>query len=47
MVPTVVWEDGVVVMIDQRRLPAEQVFLRCRDHREVAAAIKARCLQPG
>jgi methylthioribose-1-phosphate isomerase len=40
MVPTVAWEDGVVVMIDQRRLPAELVFLRCRDHREVAAAIK-------
>src|SRR5512135_1902970 len=40
VVPTVAWEDGVVVMIDQRRLPAELVFLRCRDHREVAAAIK-------
>src|SRR5512139_1764465 len=40
LVPTVAWEDGVVVMIDQRRLPAELVFLRCRDHHEVAAAIK-------
>jgi methylthioribose-1-phosphate isomerase len=40
VVPTVTWEDGVVVMIDQRRLPAELVMLRCRDHREVAAAIK-------
>jgi methylthioribose-1-phosphate isomerase len=40
VVPTVAWEDGVVVMIDQRRLPAELVLLRCRDHREVAAAIK-------
>ena len=40
MVPTVAWEDGAVVMIDQRRLPAETVLLRCRDHREVAAAIK-------
>ena len=29
-----------MVMIDQRRLPAEEVYLRCRDHREVAAAIK-------
>lgn len=27
-------------MIDQRRLPSEVVYLRCRDHREVAAAIK-------
>ena len=40
MVPTVAWEDGVVVMIDQRRLPAEQVMLRCRDHHEVAEAIR-------
>lgn len=37
---TVTWEDGAVVLIDQRRLPAEEVYLRCRDHREVAAAIK-------
>ncbi len=27
-------------MIDQRRLPAEEVYVRCRDHREVAGAIK-------
>jgi methylthioribose-1-phosphate isomerase len=40
VVPTVAWEDGAVVMIDQRRLPAEEVFLRCRDHHEVAAAIR-------
>ena len=40
VVPTVAWENGVVVMIDQRRLPGEEVFLRCRDHHEVAAAIK-------
>ncbi len=40
MVSTVAWDDDAVVMIDQRRLPAEEVYLRCRDHREVAAAIK-------
>jgi len=40
MVPTVAWENGVVVMIDQRRLPAEESLLRCRDHHEVAAAIR-------
>jgi len=40
MVPTVAWENGVVVMIDQRRLPGEQVLLRCQDHHEVAAAIR-------
>ena len=40
MIPTVAWQDGAVVMIDQRRLPAEEVYLRCRDHAEVAAAIR-------
>lgn len=40
MIPTVAWENDVVVMIDQRRLPAEQVLLRCRDHHEVAEAIR-------
>jgi len=40
VIPTVAWQDGVVVMIDQRRLPGEEVYLRCRDHHEVAAAIR-------
>lgn len=40
MLPTVAWENGAVVMIDQRRLPSEEVFLHCRSHREVAAAIR-------
>ena len=40
MVTTVEWDGEAVVMIDQRRLPGEEVYLRCRDHREVATAIK-------
>jgi methylthioribose-1-phosphate isomerase len=40
VVPTVAWEDGVVVMIDQRRLPREEAFVRCRSYGEVAAAIR-------
>jgi methylthioribose-1-phosphate isomerase len=40
MSPTVAWENGVVVMVDQRCLPAEERQLRCRDHHEVAAAIR-------
>ena len=40
MVPTVRWDDESVVMIDQRRLPGEEVFLRCRTVPEVAAAIR-------
>ncbi len=45
MVPTVSWEEEAVVMIDQRRLPEEQVFLRCRDHREVAEAIRGMAIR--
>jgi len=40
VIPTVAWQDGTVVMIDQRRLPGEEVYLRCHHHAEVAAAIK-------
>lgn len=37
---TVDWRDGVVTMIDQRRLPGEFLVLELRDHREVANAIR-------
>jgi methylthioribose-1-phosphate isomerase len=40
VVPTVAFEDETVVLIDQRRLPGEEVFLRCRDHHQVAVAIR-------
>jgi methylthioribose-1-phosphate isomerase len=34
------WEDGAVVLIDQRALPAELRMRRCGDHLEVAEAIR-------
>jgi len=40
VLPTVGFEDGAVVMIDQRRLPGEEVYLRCHEASEVARAIK-------
>jgi methylthioribose-1-phosphate isomerase len=40
MVETIQWSDDGVVMIDQTRLPHEQVFVTCRDYREVADAIR-------
>jgi methylthioribose-1-phosphate isomerase len=40
VVPTVAFEDETVVLIDQRLLPGEEVFLRCRDHHQVAVAIR-------
>lgn len=40
MVPTVEYSPGLVRLIDQRRLPGEEVFLECRDYQAVAEAIK-------
>ena len=40
MVETIQWTDAGVVMIDQTRLPREEVFVTCRDYREVAEAIR-------
>ena len=41
MVETIQWTDDGVVMIDQTRLPREQVFVTCKDYREVAEAIRS------
>src|SRR6476659_5066312 len=40
MLPTIAREDDVVVMIDQRTLPAQELYVRCRTAAEVAKAIK-------
>ena len=40
MVETIQWTDDGVVMIDQTRLPGEQVFVTCRSYGEVADAIR-------
>jgi methylthioribose-1-phosphate isomerase len=40
MLPTIAWEDGEVVMVDQRKLPAREVYVRCKTAGEVAKAIK-------
>ena len=37
---TIEWDDGVVKMIDQRKLPREYVVVQFTDYREVARAIK-------
>jgi methylthioribose-1-phosphate isomerase len=39
-VKTVEWRDGTVRILDQRRLPAEVVYLDCRTVEEVAEAIE-------
>ncbi len=37
---TVFWQDGAVVMIDQRALPLAERYVTCTDYRQVIAAIK-------
>ena len=41
MFKTIEWTDGGVRMIDQTRLPAEEIYRTCRDYREVAEAIRS------
>jgi methylthioribose-1-phosphate isomerase len=40
MLPTITRESDAVVMIDQRKLPAQEIFVRCKTAKEVAKAIK-------
>ena len=40
MLPTIAREGDVVVMIDQRKLPAQERYVRCKTAPEVARAIK-------
>ena len=40
MLPTIEWQADAVVMVDQRKLPGHEVYVRCRTAPEVARAIK-------
>lgn len=40
MLPTIKWDKGKVVMIDQRKLPGEEVYVECVDYNQVAEAIE-------
>ena len=40
MLPTIAREADAVVMIDQRKLPADEIYVRCKTASEVARAIK-------
>ncbi|MCX8032069.1 MAG: S-methyl-5-thioribose-1-phosphate isomerase [Thermoleophilia bacterium] len=44
-VRTIEWQDGSVVMIDQRLLPHEEVYLRCETWQEVAEAIRCMAIR--
>ena len=41
MLPTIAREDDVIVMIDQRKLPAKEIYVPCKTAPEAASAIKA------
>ena len=40
MIETIQWTDEGVVMIDQTRLPNEEIYVTCRNYHEVADAIR-------
>jgi methylthioribose-1-phosphate isomerase len=40
MLPTIEWQSDTVVMVDQRKLPSREVYVKCRTAGEVARAIK-------
>jgi hypothetical protein len=40
MLPTIDWQDDAIVMIDQRKLPGAEVWVRCRTAGDVARAIR-------
>lgn len=40
MLPTIKWDKDKVLMIDQRRLPGEEVYVECTDYNQVAEAIE-------
>jgi methylthioribose-1-phosphate isomerase len=39
MLPTIEWKDDAVVMIDQRKLPGAEVYVKCQTAPQVAKAI--------
>jgi methylthioribose-1-phosphate isomerase len=40
MLPTITWKNDRVILIDQRLLPAKEVYLECDDYIQVAEAIE-------
>ena len=40
MLPTIDWQGDAIVMVDQRKLPGQEMYVRCRTAQEVAKAIR-------
>lgn len=39
MLPTIAWDGDEIVMVDQRKLPGREVYVRCKTGQDVAKAI--------
>ena len=39
MLPTIAWQDDNIVMVDQRKLPAAEIYVTCKTVNDVAKAI--------
>jgi methylthioribose-1-phosphate isomerase len=40
MLPTIAWQQDDIVMVDQRKLPASEIYVTCKNVNDVAKAIK-------
>ena len=40
MLPTIDWQGDAIVMVDQRKLPGQEIYVRCRSAQEVARSIR-------
>ena len=40
MLPTIEWKEDRIIMIDQRKLPGEEIYVECLNHEQVAEAIE-------
>lgn len=40
MLPTIDWQGDTIVMVDQRKLPGQEIYVRCRNAQEVGRAIR-------
>src|SRR5215472_10216052 len=40
MLPTIDLQEDAIIMVDQRKLPAQEIYVRCRTAPEVAKAIR-------
>jgi methylthioribose-1-phosphate isomerase len=39
MLPTIAWQDDNIIMVDQRKLPAAEIYVTCKSVNDVAKAI--------